>query len=107
MFIPVLSTESLPFRLSTHSTPSIKFSVTLRHSAYLSHSVTRLPVTFRHSVARHTVLTGLLDDSKYSLHDFDYFAHQADTSSTNWGDIDFTASIHAFEKSYGSYEYPQ
>ena len=33
----------LPLRLSTHSTPSIKFSVTLRHSASLSHSVTPSP----------------------------------------------------------------
>jgi hypothetical protein len=54
-----------------------------------------------------------LDDSNYPLHDFDYLAlsTQADTTQagTNWGDTNFTASIHAFENSFGSYEleYPQ
>ena len=47
-----------------------------------------------------------MDDSNYPLLDLNYFvlSNQADT---NWGDATFTASIDTFEKSFGSFEYPQ
>jgi hypothetical protein len=44
-----------------------------------------------------------LDDPNYPVHDFNHFAlnTRADTTGTNlnWGEVDFTASIAAFEKS--------
>ena len=47
-----------------------------------------------------------MDDFNYPLLDLNYFvlSNQADT---NWGDATFTASIDTFEKSFGSFEYPQ
>jgi hypothetical protein len=55
-------------------------------------------------------------DPNYPVHDFNHFAlntradtTQPDNNTTgtnlNWGEVDFTASITAFEKSFGSYEY--